>query len=310
MGPPCPPHWSFAARAAYFGDRMCAFCDHRNPADARYCNACASPLDLKPCKRCDAVNDHAATCCHSCGAAYPALPHEGPGTGDALVPEAPPPRAEPSTRPRWHRRETRRFVVAVVIAVIALGYGAYRASAPAPEALEAASPRIVAAPREQLATEPEPVALTGPSPVSDSPGLTESEPGNAVTTADLRLPPAAVERGEAPTAARVNQRAPPAVSKKHATAPRRVVSERPVTVSAAPRAARNSGSTHAAAPGAQARKSSASNQARWLNVGLARCRGDIFARVVCEQRVRLNACRGRWGKAPECAGRIVNDHGQ
>src|SRR6185295_8801901 len=73
MGSPCPPHWTFAARAAYFGDRMCAFCDHRNPAGAKFCNDCASPLHLKPCKQCDAINDQASTNCYKCGAAYPAL---------------------------------------------------------------------------------------------------------------------------------------------------------------------------------------------------------------------------------------------
>src|ERR1043165_4270732 len=73
MGSPCPPHWTFAARAAYFGDRMCAFCDHRNPAGAKFCNDCASPLHLKPCNQCDAISDQAATNCYKCGTAYPAL---------------------------------------------------------------------------------------------------------------------------------------------------------------------------------------------------------------------------------------------
>ena len=68
-----PPHWTFAARAAYFGDRMCAFCDHRNPAGAKFCNECASPLHLKPCSKCDAVNHQAATNCYKCGAACPVL---------------------------------------------------------------------------------------------------------------------------------------------------------------------------------------------------------------------------------------------
>jgi len=73
MGAPCPPHWSFAARAAYFGDRMCAFCDHRNPPGAKFCNDCASPLQLKPCNQCDAINDQAATNCYKCSAAYSIL---------------------------------------------------------------------------------------------------------------------------------------------------------------------------------------------------------------------------------------------
>src|SRR6185312_583020 len=74
MEPPCPPHWTFAARAAYFGDRMCPFCDHRNPADARFCNECASPLHLKPCYQCNRVNEQAATHCYECGTAFASLP--------------------------------------------------------------------------------------------------------------------------------------------------------------------------------------------------------------------------------------------
>src|SRR5947209_3408003 len=50
---------------------MCAFCDHRNPPGAKFCNDCASPLHLKPCKDCDAVNDHAWAYCHHCGGAFP-----------------------------------------------------------------------------------------------------------------------------------------------------------------------------------------------------------------------------------------------
>src|SRR5690348_9423062 len=100
MGSPCPPHWTFAARAAYFGDRMCAFCDHRNPHDARFCNDCASPLHLKPCKACDAVNADTAMRCHQCGAAYapPASDGDGPSTstGAGGTPGPPSP-AEPAS---------------------------------------------------------------------------------------------------------------------------------------------------------------------------------------------------------------------
>src|SRR5690349_9446105 len=80
MGSSRPPNWSFAARAAYFGDLLCPFCDHRNPAGSKFCNDCASPLHLKPCKRCDAVNHASAAACYKCGAAYPALlkPEQAP----------------------------------------------------------------------------------------------------------------------------------------------------------------------------------------------------------------------------------------
>src|SRR5438874_6109514 len=46
----------------------CRFCDHGNPEGARFCNACGSPLHLKPCPQCEAVNDTAAAQCYECGA--------------------------------------------------------------------------------------------------------------------------------------------------------------------------------------------------------------------------------------------------
>ena len=88
MGSPRPPHWTFAARAAYFGDRMCAFCDHRNPAGAKFCNECASPLHLKPCSKCDAVNHQTATNCYKCGAACPVL--FGTSEATSVLPAADP----------------------------------------------------------------------------------------------------------------------------------------------------------------------------------------------------------------------------
>jgi len=50
----------------------CVFCGHSNPAEARYCNDCASPLHLKPCNECDAINDRSARSCYKCGADFPA----------------------------------------------------------------------------------------------------------------------------------------------------------------------------------------------------------------------------------------------
>ena len=49
----------------------CLFCGHGNPADAKFCNECASPLHLKPCNECDAINDRSAESCYKCGADFP-----------------------------------------------------------------------------------------------------------------------------------------------------------------------------------------------------------------------------------------------
>jgi len=45
----------------------CSFCDHANPADAKFCNECGAGLGLRPCSQCEAINDVAATFCHQCG---------------------------------------------------------------------------------------------------------------------------------------------------------------------------------------------------------------------------------------------------
>jgi len=44
----------------------CPFCDHQNPAGARFCNECGSPLHLTPCGDCGAVNNVTDTHCWRC----------------------------------------------------------------------------------------------------------------------------------------------------------------------------------------------------------------------------------------------------
>jgi hypothetical protein len=48
----------------------CHFCGHDNPDGSKFCNDCGSPLHLKPCPRCDAVNDQAADHCSQCQATF------------------------------------------------------------------------------------------------------------------------------------------------------------------------------------------------------------------------------------------------
>jgi len=45
----------------------CSFCQHLNPADAKFCNECGAPRHLTLCARCDAINDVHAELCHACG---------------------------------------------------------------------------------------------------------------------------------------------------------------------------------------------------------------------------------------------------
>ena len=68
----------------------CLFCGHDNPAGAKFCNNCAEPLRLKPCERCDAINDASATNCRECGAEFPApLSSTDAVSSDWLATEAP-----------------------------------------------------------------------------------------------------------------------------------------------------------------------------------------------------------------------------
>ena len=49
----------------------CRFCDHRNPADAKFCSVCGGALHLVPCPHCGAVSDIAATVCYQCRGQLP-----------------------------------------------------------------------------------------------------------------------------------------------------------------------------------------------------------------------------------------------
>jgi hypothetical protein len=61
------------ARALSMPEGRCFFCDHTNPAAAKFCNECGSPLHLKLCAQCEAINDRAARTCYQCGATDSAL---------------------------------------------------------------------------------------------------------------------------------------------------------------------------------------------------------------------------------------------
>jgi ribosomal protein L40E len=152
MDSPPPAPWSYAARAAYFGESVCPFCDHRSPAGAKFCSDCGSPLHLKPCNQCDAVNSQAATNCYKCGAECPAL---------FTTPEAAPvlPAADPT--PAWptpgdvgvSATVTQPLLVAAALRtgwhltvlatiMIAGAYAAYRIHATTPDAMGVASQPI------------------------------------------------------------------------------------------------------------------------------------------------------------------------
>lgn len=49
----------------------CTFCDHVNPPQSKFCNACGAPLHLTLCPNCDALNDKTASACYKCDAVLP-----------------------------------------------------------------------------------------------------------------------------------------------------------------------------------------------------------------------------------------------
>jgi len=49
---------------------LCFSCDHRNPIGSRFCNACGTPMNFRPCKHCGAINVRAAAHCHQCGETF------------------------------------------------------------------------------------------------------------------------------------------------------------------------------------------------------------------------------------------------
>lgn len=70
----------------------CLFCNHVNPAEASFCNACGSQLDLQPCSQCGAVDSRTAKSCHKCGTPFaPALASE---LDALLAPMAPVPHGD------------------------------------------------------------------------------------------------------------------------------------------------------------------------------------------------------------------------
>jgi Double zinc ribbon len=176
---------------------LCFCCDHRNPAGAKFCNACGTPLHLKPCKHCEAINVRAAAHCHQCGETF-AL--EFLALDESLLPDAPGAAEEPApaevadevpySRPR--RRDvftTRIAALLLTLTATALlsAYYAYRQPASGVDAA------VINAHAESAGLAVMPVALPTHSPPAGapaSPGTTE-RPGRsaarAATVADANV---------------------------------------------------------------------------------------------------------------------------
>ncbi len=96
---------------------LCNYCEHGNPADAKYCNSCGATLTLAPCRRCGAVNEVTSATCYQCRGN---LQESGK---DLLVPAL---LAAAIPRPSL-RQPALAIVGTVVVAIIVfIGYFAYR----------------------------------------------------------------------------------------------------------------------------------------------------------------------------------------
>ena len=313
MGSPRPPHWTFAARAAYFGDRMCAFCDHRNPAGAKFCNECASPLHLKPCSKCDAVNHQTATNCYKCGAACPVL--FGTSEATSVLPAAAPAPgwARPSDiavaatvtepifatsafRADWRLLRPGQLVLAGIATILIAGaYAAYRINAATPDAMAIASQPIDTHEHE------------APTATSSVPMPVESKPLEPERTAALQAPVLAANP-EAPKHASGRQPSVPVPVTEHASAHLRPVPERQTRVGATRPVPHSLAATRVGARVAETLNAPRPDRWQVMNENLGRCGGDLIARIVCHQRVRGQFCEGYWGEVPECASVVAYNH--
>ena len=307
MDSPPPAPWTYAARAAYFGDRLCPFCDRHNPVGAKFCNDCASPLNLKPCKQCNAVNDQAATNCYKCGAecpalfttpeATPVLPAADPTTpalatpGDVVAATVTqPPFVAGTWRAGW-------CLAAITTIVIAGTYAAYRINVATPDAMRVASQSLGAGDHN---------AATAASGV---PMAVESKPVEPETTAALQAPIPTINP-EAPKRASTRQRPVTVPATKRASARQRAAPEVQAPVVATPPVAQILAAAPVGAPVAEIRKARRPDTSQVMHVSMARCGGDLIARIMCDQRARQRYCQGHWGESPGCASGVANDRGQ
>ena len=179
--------------------------------------------------------------------------------------------------------------------LIAGAYTAYRINATMPDVMEVASQPIGTGEHN------------APTAASVVPMAVESKPVEPETTAALQAPIPSTNL-KAPKRASARQRPVPVPATKRASTPQRPAPEVPVPVGATPPVAQ----TRAAAPVgvAEPRNAWQPDPREAMHVSLATCGGDLFARILCDQRVRRRFCEGHWGEVPECASGVANDRGQ
>ena len=163
----------------------------------------------------------------------------------------------------------------VVLLVKVLSAGTGRGNEDADAIAAAASPPAAVA----AATPPPPVVVEPPR-AHDAPAKAASEDSTA-------------------------KAAPGKVTRKVATRP-----EPAKIVVAPPAAPEPAPATRAPAP-VRVAEPPRSDPWQAMNDGLSRCAGeDLFSRIACEQRLRLQYCPNYWGQVPQCPIGPTTDHGQ
>lgn len=138
---------------------QCLSCDHENQLGAKFCQECGSPLNLKLCTHCEAINEANAQRCHSCATQFPAhLTHPQPEEA-----------GRPSRRfAAWRIGSSRVLWSALSVCAIAVGGAYFLYAQPGPDR-SALKP---AAPDSARASASRPDAQPAPEPVTAKPALT------------------------------------------------------------------------------------------------------------------------------------------
>ena len=180
---------------------LCNFCGHENPADAKFCNSCASSLKLRLCGHCGAIDNVSSTACYKCGTPFPVdggaqVMQQGADAqaGDAFG-------AELERAAQARRRSNRTLLLALIalVAGAAASYLMYTSGAP---------PGLITASRQSSAPISRPPDLASPLPAATlpPPDAGAASVGNPVTAETQTLsiadqPPVANEASTLPPAA-------------------------------------------------------------------------------------------------------------
>jgi hypothetical protein len=190
------------------------------------------------------------------------------------------------------------FLIAALATILIAGaYTTHYINAVTPDAREVISEPAVGA--EQNVPEATPAIAIALERGPEEPEITAALEA-PIPTADSAAPQRATARHRPVTV--------PAT--KRASAHQRPAPERRTPVGTTHRGTHKPRAASVGVPVAETSKRPQPDRWQAMEVSLARCSGDLIARFVCDQRVRLQFCEGHWGKAPACASGVANDHGQ